>query len=322
MDQTRQAGRLFLIVVILFLTGSFILSIFASNEDILQLYALNALFVSLFCMYVPALSFMKAHPDIDYGRNRITFSQTMLSILLGISAFLLSTGIGGFMSLLAETLGLPEMTAPLPRMQGWRAIASVIVVCVVPAIAEEQLFRGVLLNAWRPFGRRKAILLSSVLFALMHGDPVAIPSVFALAWLLGSLSYSTGSVYPSMTLHMTNNFIALVLNELLLQNSSLADSPAVSTGEALLTCSLYTCIGLLFTIINYRKLVLSIRRSREEQAGERPPEPMQTPPSSDEGNGQKALTLPVVISLVLLLGLVALYFFSMTGKIALQFTGK
>ena len=90
---------------------------------------------------------------------------------------------------------------------GW----SLLIVGVLTPIAEDLFFRGALMG-WmmlRGFPRWSVILLPALLFAVMHLNPVGMLPIFFLALLLGYLSWATGSLWPSVALHMCNNLLVL-----------------------------------------------------------------------------------------------------------------
>ena len=84
-----------------------------------------------------------------------------------------------------------------------------IVMCVVPGFCEEFLFRGAILTNCRPFGRTNAILISSLLFALMHQNAEQILYAFAAGIFLGLVYEKTGSIWNCTLLHILNNFSSL-----------------------------------------------------------------------------------------------------------------
>ncbi len=87
------------------------------------------------------------------------------------------------------------------------AIFSVFVALVGPAI-EEIFFRGFAYKAFRTrFGVIWALLLSSLIFALLHNTLVAFVPIFLLGLLLAYLYERTGSLLPSMTLHCLHNSV-------------------------------------------------------------------------------------------------------------------
>ena len=79
--------------------------------------------------------------------------------------------------------------------------------CIAAPIVEELVFRGAVLRLARPLGRREAILLQAVLFALQHGSPAATAWALVCGAGLGVLSDRTGRVWPGMLLHTLNNLL-------------------------------------------------------------------------------------------------------------------
>lgn len=80
-------------------------------------------------------------------------------------------------------------------------------VIFIGPILEELFFRGIILSGLlEKYTPRKAILLTSAFFALIHGEPFQI--VFAFFWglLFGYTFYKTRSIILVILLHMTVNF--------------------------------------------------------------------------------------------------------------------
>lgn len=81
---------------------------------------------------------------------------------------------------------------------------------LVPAIGEELIFRGVVLNGMRQrFSTTKAVLISATLFMLFHGNLQQLIYPFVLGIVLGFVFARTGSLMLSMILHLANNFIVI-----------------------------------------------------------------------------------------------------------------
>ena len=58
------------------------------------------------------------------------------------------------------------------------------------------------------FGPWRSMIYSSLLFAALHQSLVAFLPIFFLAMVLAYLYEKTGSLWPSITLHIANNTIA------------------------------------------------------------------------------------------------------------------
>ena len=57
---------------------------------------------------------------------------------------------------------------------------------------------------------RRAIFLSSVLFAAAHFSILSFPYLFLFGVLCGWLLHRTGSVYPGIIIHAAHNFVVIL----------------------------------------------------------------------------------------------------------------
>lgn len=96
---------------------------------------------------------------------------------------------------------------------GWGVV--LLVTCVQPAIIEELAFRGVILSALRfVLDVREAILVSALLFMVLHLSVLNFPDLFLTGLVLGYLRTRTDSLYPCILLHFTHNFLCVLVGTL------------------------------------------------------------------------------------------------------------
>ena len=86
-------------------------------------------------------------------------------------------------------------------------IFGVLSIAIVVPILEEFLFRGaieghLLRKGWSP---KWAILVSALIFGIIHGNPAQIPFAFLIGLLFGWLYYRTRSLVPGIVGHIINN---------------------------------------------------------------------------------------------------------------------
>lgn len=94
-----------------------------------------------------------------------------------------------------------------------RTAAYVVVglaIVFVGPVAEELMFRGMGFALLEPYGKWLAILATGVLFGALHGLLIAFPILAAFGVLLGWIRWRTGSVYPSILLHVVFNGIGIL----------------------------------------------------------------------------------------------------------------
>lgn len=89
---------------------------------------------------------------------------------------------------------------------------SVINFSLVPALTEELIFRGIILNSVRPYGKVFAIFSSAFLFGLVHGNLEQFVFAFITGMFFSYVTLLTKSILPSIIIHFLNNFMADMLN--------------------------------------------------------------------------------------------------------------
>ena len=82
---------------------------------------------------------------------------------------------------------------------------------LLPAVLEEALFRYLPLRLLARYSKRRAVLLSSLLFAFIHCNLFQIPYAYLAGILLSSLCLAYGSILPSLILHLINNTVSVLL---------------------------------------------------------------------------------------------------------------
>lgn len=139
-------------------------------------------------------------------------SSYLIAVLLGVIVLLL----GGLLThILAGHHQVDQDVSLLAGNVsiGMRLLLALLVVCVAPFV-EELVFRGVLLSGLAsrmPIGW--AMLASAVVFGCVHLPDFKfawypVPALIILGLVSAWLRVRTRSLWPSITLHATNNFIA------------------------------------------------------------------------------------------------------------------
>ena len=83
------------------------------------------------------------------------------------------------------------------------------------AFCEELLFRGFLQTSLEnTFDITKAIMLTALIFAIVHFNPWWTIQLILFGIFLGVVAWKTNSIIPSIIIHFMNNAIALIFNNL------------------------------------------------------------------------------------------------------------
>ena len=103
--------------------------------------------------------------------------------------------------------------AEVQTIQMMGSYGGYVVVCLLAPVVEELVFRGAILRALLQGMSRHwvAIVMSALLFALIHMNPAQMPHAFCLGLLLGWMYYRTRSIIPGIMVHWVNNTVAYAL---------------------------------------------------------------------------------------------------------------
>ncbi len=91
-----------------------------------------------------------------------------------------------------------------------------LVVGLLAPLAEEMVFRGAVLRSLLRWKENPwiGIVISAVLFAVIHMNPAQMPHALLIGLLLGWLYYRTDSIVPGVVYHWVNNTVAYVMYNL------------------------------------------------------------------------------------------------------------
>jgi len=172
------------------------------------------------------------------------------TVLLTLLISYLTSKLTGGQTLIQDMLR-PTAIQPPTDIAG--ALMLVLLLVVVAPVFEEFLVRGVMYDALKPYGCGMAIIISSVLFGLMHGSLDRLFYSTALGFALGYVRYATGSLFVTTILHAMINSVAAGL--LLIMSMT----EILSHGNRLLNTTLYIYV-LAVLILLVIGLIALIRR--------------------------------------------------------------
>lgn len=141
--------------------------------------------------------------------------------LIGFSAWMVAYEI----IMLGQSIGIGtigeeqvEMLSSFrQRLQSLPLWQVLFVLAITPAICEEVLFRGFVLSSFHRSSTIWAVVVTSVLFGLMHvltSNVLAIERFFPATFMgliLGLIAVKTGSLWPGMVVHALHNGFLMVV---------------------------------------------------------------------------------------------------------------
>lgn len=210
-------------------------------------------------------------PALLYYRFRRGFFSATRHAPVGIGqgvAVVVAAGVGLVaLSALAQLWGLllnrigvagAESVLPSPSNSG-QLVLALFAVGLFPAIGEELLFRGILLHNLEFRNTRLAVLLSGLLFGLMHGQLSALPVHLLLGVVLGILAVTTGSIWVPVIYHLAHNGLTLLLM------AGIGDQPqatdlSINYPQVITLTSRTLVLLALWAALLYTVMRLSVRR--------------------------------------------------------------
>jgi membrane protease YdiL (CAAX protease family) len=108
-----------------------------------------------------------------------------------------------------EAGNLAEFRRRIAGVSGAPLAFSLLGLAVLPGFGEELALRGWIQRGLEPrWGAPRAVVASSLLFALLHGEPIHASAAFFLGLYLGSVVALSGSIRPAVLCHVLNNAVA------------------------------------------------------------------------------------------------------------------
>ena len=227
-----------------------------ANPIVLALVALSAQFCFVVVFFVynhkTKTNWIKAT-----GLNQKPYWLNIL-VCVAISAICIFgfNGIVGLFDKLVNLVGYETTTSwPLPINNGWWFVVNLIGLAILPAIFEELLFRGIILNGLKQYGKWAAVLGSAGLFALLHGNIGQLIYPFMLGVILGYIVYKTGNVLYSIIIHLINNTFSIIYTYIdVMKNNGqyIVEEVSYSVGDVFMHIGIAIASAtLVFTLVKF-----------------------------------------------------------------------
>ncbi|MBQ8322399.1 MAG: CPBP family intramembrane metalloprotease [Clostridia bacterium] len=168
----------------------------------------------------------------------------LVALALQIGLLCLSELNVWFLELLGK-FGYTDTGIALPSMDGFGFVGVLLVVGVFPAIFEEIIFRGAVLDGLKKtFSVPVAVLLCGALFSLYHQNPAQTLYQFCCGAAFALVAIRSGSILPTVLSHFLNNAFIVVLYKLGVESFSTPVFAVVMSVSAL--CLVGSLVYLIF----------------------------------------------------------------------------
>ncbi len=163
-------------------------------------FAAYLLPIILFVIYIK-----KFDKEIKIGADIVKIKKEHISLLLLIPPVLLLIAIT---SLLTNTVA-SLFFAPGETLKG-NIFELIFMHAFVVGISEEIIFRLIPLKLIGDMGKLKYTVISALFFMLIH-TPLSMPYAFVGGVIFALIAFKTGSILPSVFIHIVNNTFGVLL---------------------------------------------------------------------------------------------------------------
>jgi sodium transport system permease protein len=162
------------------------------------------------------------------------------------------------MSVISLFPGIQELSKNLPKLGThlYPFWYQVYLICLLPALCEEFVFRGVILKSFMErFGHKFSIFLSALFFAFAHVDAIRFLPTFLIGLIAGFFVFKHRSMLYAIIIHFTNNLVGVILlNVVSINKEETATAAAPQQYGVLLITFIFLSLFLW----------LSFRKTKEE----------------------------------------------------------
>lgn len=253
----KDSVIIYLIGFAVMLIGSLIITTLMQSDTNFYIYL---------CFLLPQLGYIGGiiaytkYAKIDFSLNLKENAKNnkvkyLIAVLCGAGIFFSALLLNYFLEKLYTVLNL-EVSVTVPKLNTvWDYVLSVILICIVPPIGEELMFRKTMIDGFGKLGIVIAVLLSGALFSLSHLNIAQTVYQFILGCILALIYIKTKDIIITIIIHLVNNFLAFFL-------SALTDATIWGNINVLLICF---GVGLLVTISCVYFILSNSRKNTKKQ---------------------------------------------------------
>lgn len=126
-------------------------------------------------------------------------------------------------------------------------IGNLLFTAVTPAIFEEMLMRGIILDGYRNKSNFVAALMNGLLFGMLHLNSFQFFHTFIAGFIASYLVFATGSIYAGMIIHFINNGFPIFMDYLF--------PPDPDVGYASSPSFINCFVSVIFSIVSIYALI-------------------------------------------------------------------
>lgn len=219
---SKTGFALTIILIVTYLTQILLLAIFKEKlvGNISLIMVISTLTLDVFGIgsAVLFLKAVKCRGEEPTEKKKMTVGSFLVTFMICYSAMQIGNIIGTvFTSFLSAILGHTVQNPISSTIQAMPVWLTFILVVIIAPIMEELLFRKMLIDRFRKYGDKIAIVMSALFFGLFHQNFSQFFYAAMLGLILGYVYCRTGNVKYTIGLHMIINFLGSIVPMTLLK---------------------------------------------------------------------------------------------------------
>lgn len=238
--------------------------VFSECFDIM--FTIFGIFIPFFIVMLNARKYHNDHSfALEMPKDK---NLARWAIPTGLMLCLIGDKIATVISAIFRNFGieLTSSSTSLPS-SGTAMILYFISVVIVAPLVEEFAMRAVVLQPMRKYGEKFAIVMTAIVFALMHQNMVQGIFAFIAGLAFGYICILTGSAWCSVLIHCLNNFLSVL--SLAVSRGSSSGASVVFYNFVIVAINVLGVIGVIMILKNKDRPKLRKSKMKNIMTGEK-----------------------------------------------------
>ncbi len=306
---SKKVNRIFMVIILVHIVAVVLLSVY---QSVFTLEIVPNFILSQSMILVPALIGVLLSKENLFrfaGFRKIKVSSVLMIILFTFLSMPLTVVVNAISMLFVDNTvaALSSDVLELPF------IVMLFIIGIFGPFSEELVFRGIIYQGYKRTGTAfQAMLLSALLFALMHMNINQAAYAFVIGLIVILLVEATGSIWSSILFHVVFNSeqvcMMYLYDKIMPGMGGIAEAQAMLTTDVLLMAiSGYLMIAAVTTTLAGCVLAWIAKNEKREEALRSVWTSRKQKKENSDANG-KMITVPLIIGIVLALSYMSLEF--------------
>jgi membrane protease YdiL (CAAX protease family) len=190
-------------------------------------YAMS--FLAIYCIATPiAFLAIKPLPKTRPIKEKMNLTHLLGAFCICFTAMQAGSYISSFLIAGVEAITGKTLTNPIESsLSIGNLLINALLIGIIFPILEELLFRKLLCGRLLALGEKKAIIISAVIFGLIHGNLFQFAYAFFIGLVFGYVYVKTGKIIYTMIFHCIINLFSGVFVHIVLSHISIEQLEAL-----------------------------------------------------------------------------------------------